>query len=219
MRTKLVLLFVALFITTHLFAQQGFPFADEIRAFKKQDSLHFPPSNGILFIGSSSIRKWADLEERFPNKPIIRRGVGGCELEQLVDFYTSYILFPYHPKKIFIYAGDNDIASGVPAEHVADEFTRLWMLIHYKLPEGQIYFMSIKRCAARAKYYDEVDRANELIMTYLKDKPNSQFIDLNTIISKQGTQQPDSVLFEPDYIHLNKAGYDRWQKVLAPYID
>ena len=219
MKARSFLILLSLAITCHASAQTGFPFSQEIRVFKHQDSIRFPLKNGILFIGSSSIRKWTDLQERFPDKPIIRRGVGGCELEQLVDFYTSYILFPYHPKKIFIYAGDNDIASGVPAEHVADEFTRLWMLIHYKLPEGQIYFMSIKRCAARAKYYDEVDRANELIMTYLKDKPNSQFIDLNTIISKQGTQQPDSVLFEPDYIHLNKAGYDRWQKVLAPYID
>ena len=219
MKARSFLILLSLAITSHVSAQTGFPFAEEIRAFKHQDSIRFPPKNGILFIGSSSIRKWTDLEERFSDKPIIRRGVGGCELEQVVDFYTPYILFPYHPKKIFIYAGDNDIASGISAQHVADEFSKLWILIHHELPAAQVYFMSIKRCAARAKYYDEVDRANGLIMTYLSNKPNSQFIDLNTIISKPGTQRPDSVLFEPDYIHLNKAGYDRWQKVLTPYID
>lgn len=219
MKTIFLFIFLSLAITCNASAQSGFPFAQEIRAFKQQDSIRFPPKNGILFIGSSSIRKWTDLQERFPDKTIIRRGVGGCELEQVVDFYLPYILFPYCPKKIFLYAGDNDIASGISAQHVADEFARLWKLVRRDLPSAQIYFMSIKRCAARAKYYDEVNRANGLIMTYMKNKPNSRFIDLNTIISKPGTQRPDSILFQPDYIHLNKFGYDRWQKVLTPYID
>ena len=79
--------------------------------------------------------------------------------------------------------------------------------------------MSIKRSAARARYYNEVDRANGLIMAYLGDKLNRRFINLNTLIFKPGMQLPDSVLFEPDYIHLNKAGYDRWRKTLEPYIN
>lgn len=219
MKAKSFFVLLCLTFPMHVFAQQGFSFAEEIRAFKHQDSIKFPPKNGILFIGSSSIRKWTDLEERFPGKPIIGRGVGGCELQQLVDFYTPYILFPYHPEKIFIYAGDNDIASGIPAQYVADEFSRLWLLIHQNLPAARIYFMSIKRCAARAKYYNEVDDANRLIMAYLSNKPNSRFIDMNTAISKPGAQLPDSALFEPDYIHLNKAGYDRWQAVLTPYVN
>src|SRR5476651_1812078 len=135
-------------------AQQGFPFANEIRAFKHQDSISFPPKNGILFIGSSSIRLWSDLEQRFPDKPIIKRGVGGSELWQLVDYYTPYILFPYHPRKIFIYAGENDIAAGKSADFVFDEFRKLWEMIHQKLPDSKIYFMSIKPSPSRAKYFD-----------------------------------------------------------------
>jgi len=95
MKPKLLLLFFKPGICHTGSCATGFPFADEIRAFKKQDSLHFPAKNGILFIGSSSIRKWTDLESRFSDKPIIRRGVGGSELWQLVDYYTPYILFPY----------------------------------------------------------------------------------------------------------------------------
>src|SRR5579863_9435040 len=116
MKFKLVLVIVALSFTGNIHAQNGFPFDYEIRAFVRQDSLEFPKPGGILFIGSSSIRKWTDLERRFSGKPIIRRGVGGCELSQLVKYYTPYILFPYHPRKIFIYAGENDIAEGRPAD-------------------------------------------------------------------------------------------------------
>ena len=104
MRLKLALLFIVFTFGATAFAQTKFPFDNEIRDFKHQDSLHFPKPNGILFIGSSSIRKWTDLEQRFPNENIVRRGVGGCELSQVVKYYTPYILFPYHPRKIFIYA-------------------------------------------------------------------------------------------------------------------
>src|SRR5882757_10245836 len=125
MKAKLIFLFLTLCIGSQLHAQTGFPFDNEIRDFRHQDSLKFPPKGGILFIGSSSIRKWTDLEQRFSDKPIIRRGVGGCTLEQLVDYYTPYILFPYQPKKIFVYAGENDIASDKSGAFVAAEFTKL----------------------------------------------------------------------------------------------
>jgi len=219
MKARLFLLLLILTFSTHLFAQQGFPFANEIRAFKHQDSLHFPQKNGILFIGSSSIRKWTDLEKRYADKPIIRRGVGGCELGQLTDYYTPYILLPYQPSKIFIYAGENDIASGKSAQVVAAEFDKLWTLIRQKLPSAQIYFMSIKQGIARAKYADEVNHANTLIKAYLQNKPHSLFIDMNAVIFKPGTASPDSSLFQSDYIHLNTTGYDKWQKVLNPYVN
>jgi len=219
MKIKILLLVFGLAFTTPVFAQTGFPFANEIRAFKHQDSLSFPKPGGILFIGSSSIRLWGDLEQRFPNAPIIKRGVGGSQLWQFVDYYTPYILFPYQPRKIFIYAGENDIAAGKSGETVADEFTKLWIMINQKLPSAEIYFMAIKPSPSRAKYFDEVIKANTLIKAYLGDKPKSHFIDVATSIYKDGTTVPDSSLFKADYLHLNSKGYDKWQKVLQPYVN
>jgi len=219
MKIKLIFLFCLLAFTRQSFAQQDFPFANEIRAFKHQDSLSFPKPDGILFIGSSSIRKWTDLEQRFPDEPIIRRGVGGCELWQIVDYYTPYILFPYHPRKIFIYAGENDIAAGKPAKFIADEFTKLYLMIRGKLPMAEIYFMSIKPSPSRVRYYPEVYKANALVKAYLSDKPKSHYIDLVDAIYKPGTTAPDSSLFQVDYLHLNSKGYDKWQKVLQPYVN
>ena len=218
MKNKLFLLFIGLFISAGAFARQGFPFDNEIRAFKHQDSISFPQKFGILFIGSSSIRKWTDLEQRYAGKPIIRRGVGGCELWQIVDYYTPYILFPYQPRKIFIYAGENDIAAGKSAQDVATSFTKLWQMIHEKLPKAEIYFMSIKPSPVRAKYYEVVYAANDLVKTYLKDKPHSHYVDLVPAIYKPGTTLPDSGLFNNDYLHLNTKGYDKWQKVLNPLV-
>jgi len=218
MKTKVGLLLLFIVFGVKIFAQQGFPFDNEIRAFKHKDSLNFPKPDGILFIGSSSIRKWTDLTQRFPDAPIIQRGVGGCELNQLVDFYTPYILFPYHPRKVFVYAGENDIAAGKSAESVSSEFARLWLMIRQQLPSAEIYFMSIKPSPCRAKYFAENDKANAMVKSFLANKPKSHYIDVATVIYKPGTTRPDSSLFQGDYLHLNSKGYDKWQTVLQPYV-
>ena len=219
MKTKVSLLFILLVFSAKVFAQQGFPFDNEIRAFKHQDSLNFPKPGGILFIGSSSIRKWTDLEQRFAGQPIVRRGVGGCELWQLVNYYTPYILFPYHPRKIFIYAGENDIAAGKTAQSVYDNFTHLWTMVRRQLPSADIYFMAIKPSPCRAKYFSENDKANAMVKTFLTGKAKSHYVDVATVIYKPGTTRPDSSLFQPDYLHLNSKGYDKWQAALKPYVN
>ncbi|CAN5247504.1 SGNH/GDSL hydrolase family protein [soil metagenome] len=219
MKLKLFLFFFVLVSAMQLHAQTGFPFDNEIRAFKQQDSLSFPKPNGILFIGSSSIRLWSDLEQRFAGKPIIKRGVGGSELWQLVDYYTPYILFPYHPRKIFIYSGENDIAGGKTPQFVADEFTKLWKMLHKKLPNAEIYYLSIKLSPVRAKYYADDRLANRMIKAYINGKPHTHFVELNRVIFNPKTGTPDSSLFKPDYLHLNNKGYDRWEKVLKPFMN
>ncbi len=218
MKIKLFLFFLSVAFSTRLFAQQGFPFDNEIREFKHQDSIRFPPKNGILFIGSSSIRKWTDLEQRFAGKPIIRRGVGGCELWQIVDYYMPYILFPYHPRKIFIYAGENDVAGGKSGTFVFAEFNKQLAMIEKQLPRAKVYFMSIKPSPSRAKHFGEVAKANALIKNYVAGKPNCTFIDVSSVILKDHSAVPDSSLFLSDYLHLNSKGYDKWQKVLEPYV-
>jgi GDSL-like lipase/acylhydrolase family protein len=217
MKNKFLLLLLLVGFTK-VYAQTGFPYAEEIRAFKHQDSLSFPKRNGILFIGSSSFRLWTDLEQRFPGKHITRRGVGGCELSNIVDYYTPYILFPYHPRKIFIYAGENDIAYGHSADSVLINFKKLYRMIHAKLRNSQIYYLSIKPSPSRAKYKEADLRANEQVKNFLKYRTNCKYLDMNQSIYKPGTTQPDSSLFKPDYLHLNSKGYDRWQKVLEPYL-
>lgn len=219
MKVKLIILLIGLGFATQLRAQTGFPFDNEIRDFKHQDSIKFPPTNGILFIGSSSIRLWDDLEQRFADKPIIKRGVGGSELWQLVDYYTPYILFPYHPRKIFIYAGENDIAADKTAQFVAGEFAKLWGMINKKLPKTEIYFMSIKLSPVRAKRYAEDRLANDLIKIYIAGKKHTHFIELNDAIFNPKTNTPDSSLFKPDLLHLNSKGYDRWERVLKPFVN
>ncbi|MET3978787.1 hypothetical protein ABIB62_001357 [Mucilaginibacter sp. UYP25] len=218
MKIRIILLLVLATFGVNARAQTGFLFDNEIRDFKHQDSLKMPAKNGILFIGSSSIRKWTDMEQRFSDKPIIRRGVGGCTIEQLVDYYMPYIMYPYHPRKIFIYAGENDIAAGKTGKFTAREFYKLWAMIKQNLPNAEIYFMAIKPSPSRAKYLSEVRIANGLVRDFIRNRKKTHYVDVASAILDPTTKMPDTTLFESDMLHLNSNGYDKWQAVLLPLV-
>src|SRR5689334_5771873 len=50
--------------------------------FDKQDQLHPPPPHPILFVGSSTIRFWK-TSEAFPGLPVINRGFGGSQIDDV----------------------------------------------------------------------------------------------------------------------------------------
>ncbi len=107
MKSKIILsgLFLLFFIVT---VRAQTPFFSDIHHFKKLDSTQLPPKNAILFVGSSSFTKWANVQDYFPLYPIINRGFGGSSLPDVIQ-YANDIIFPYQPKQIVIYCGENDI--------------------------------------------------------------------------------------------------------------
>ncbi|MEO7394958.1 MAG: hypothetical protein ABIU11_08420 [Chitinophagaceae bacterium] len=109
------------------------PFVNEIAAFKKKDSISFPPKNAILFIGSSSFRLWPNFPTYFPSHTIINRGFGGSLLPDII-LYADDIIFPYQPRQVVIYCGENDIGSSdtVTTEIVLTRFKNLFQLIRKK---------------------------------------------------------------------------------------
>src|ERR1700712_77926 len=117
-----------------LFVHAQAPFYNDIQHFKKLDSTSFPPKNAILFVGSSSFTKWKDVQEYFPSYPIINRGFGGSTLPDVIR-YANDVIFPYQPKQIVIYCGENDLASSdtITAQIVVDRFKTLFGMIRQKL--------------------------------------------------------------------------------------
>jgi hypothetical protein len=218
MKLKLALFFAALIFCTNLYAQTGFPFAKEVQAFKHQDSLDFPKPNGVLFIGASSIRKWTDLEQRFSGVPIIKRGVGGSELWQWEQYYMSYLVFPYHPRKIFLYAGENDMAIGKKTvDETYTSFVKFYEMMRKELPDVEFYWLAQKASPSRPKFIAAGIALNNRVKTYIANKPKNTYVDLATPILNE-KMQPDSSLFLKDMLHLNSKGYDKWQAVLKDYV-
>jgi len=193
-------------------------FYDEIQIFKKADSLNPPPKNAILFVGSSSFRLWKNLNESFPGYTIINRGFGGSHLPE-VKYYANDIIFPYEPKQILIYAGDNDLAEGdsVTAYVVFRRFKELFDEIRTKLPATQILFVAIKPSPSRKNIMPRAAQANLLIRGFLQDKMNTAFIDIyNPMLDENG--QPKADIFISDNLHMNEKGYAIWTKIIQPYL-
>src|SRR5690606_35148123 len=104
-------LIAVLWILTSLsVSAQNKPFWDQIREFKKQDSIQTPPRNAIVFVGSSSFRLWKDMEKDFPDHVVINRGFGGSSLPHVID-YAEEIVIPYKPRQVVVYCGENDFTN------------------------------------------------------------------------------------------------------------
>jgi len=212
---KHFLLLICIAISVQSFAQ---PFADEIQAFKNQDKLNPPPAHSILFVGSSSFRKWTDVSNYFPGYTIINRGFGGSSFPDVIR-YTNDIIIPYHPKQVVIYCGDNDLAfsDAITADSVFERFRILFELIRTGLPGGNIVYVSIKPSPSRARLKEKMEKANLLIQTYLSIQSNAAFADVyHKMLNPDGSIMTD--IFLEDNLHMNAKGYAIWQKVILPYL-
>ena len=213
---KISLILIGFLISLGAFAQQKAPFYNEIEAFKKADGLRMPPKGGILFVGSSSLRKWTDLEKIYQNYGAINRGFGGSTLANAI-YYADDIIFPYQPRQVIIYSGENDIAEGASPEVTFDRFKMLFELIRKKIPEVPISFISIKPSISREKMMPEMVYANELIKAYLSAQTNTSFINVYPLMLKDNGKPMDDI-FLNDNLHMNQKGYDIWIKAINPYL-
>ncbi len=214
-RKKTVLAMALLFLVYFSSAQ---PFAADIAAFKKQDAISFPPKNAILFVGSSSFTNWKEVQNYFPNYVIINRGFGGSCLTDLIH-YEKDIIFPYQPKQIVIYCGENDLAASdtVTAKMVYRRFVQLFEMIRTHLPVVPIAFVSLKPSPSRWSLRYKVMEVNKFIKEFLSKTANGQFIDVfHPMLDKNGL--PIKEIFLEDNLHMNARGYAIWQKVILPYL-
>ncbi len=212
---KNLLLFLFVFGFSSAIAQA--PFADEIAAFKKQDIQDPVRPNQILFVGSSSFRMWTDVQQAFPKYPLINRGFGGSTLADVI-YYANDIIFPYQPKQIVIYCGENDLASNdsVTSMIVFKRFQTLFNMIREKLPNTSVVFVSIKPSPSRTRLLDEMQNANALIKAFLAGKTNTAYVDVFNKMIKKGKIREE--LFREDKLHMTDKGYSIWQKAIKPYL-
>jgi lysophospholipase L1-like esterase len=215
------LLFFVLLTVQHLAAQSlQPPFWNEIAEFKHKDSLRHPPSNAILFVGSSSFRKWTNVQADFPGYPIINRGFGGSTLDDVIH-YARDIIYPYHPKQVVVYCGDNDLVVDpkISGKKVFKKFQHLYELIRKHLGNDvDILFVSIKPSPSRERLMPEMERTNDLIRNFMAQRSHAAFVDVyHLMLNAQG--HPMDELFLADKLHMNDRGYKIWQQAILPYLD
>jgi lysophospholipase L1-like esterase len=201
-----------------LYAQAKGPerWEEAIQKFEKSDQANPPSPGSNLFVGSSSITIWTDIDQYFPGYAVLNRGFGGSQFSDLL-FYVDRVIIPYSPAKIFIYEGDNDIAAGKKPATVLKQVKSLRKIIAKKLPGVPVVFISVKPSVARWHLKEQYEAFNTGLEAYAKKTRLTEFVDVwSAMLDEQGKVYTS--IFREDNLHMNPEGYKLWQPVLMPYL-
>lgn len=189
----------------------------ELEAFARSDLFWPPAAGGVLFVGSSSIRMWPDLEQAFPDVPgLIQRGFGGSRLVDCADLVPVLVL-PYRPRLVVLYAGENDLLEGSSAHELFRQFLRFAEQVRAALPDTRIAYISIKPSPSRMAWQGVAREANRMIQEHASLVQGLDFIDVFfPMLDAAGA--PRSELFLPDQLHLSAEGYALWRSLVSPHL-
>ncbi|RLD60991.1 MAG: hypothetical protein DRI95_14735 [Bacteroidetes bacterium] len=188
-------------------------FKKEIYKFEKEDSLQPNRIIDIVFVGSSSIRKWENLEKDMKGLRVLNRGFGGSTVPEAI-FYSDILILKHKPKKIVIYSGDNDVSTlNSSTKKTIDSYKYLYNLLNSELPNTKIFILSIKPSPARWAFWSQMQEVNNLLKEFCDSKGNCNYIDISSsMIDSTGNLKDE--LFLKDRIHLNEKGYKLWADII-----
>ena len=215
-------LFLFLLLATATLTAQDAPdptrFENEIAAFEESDRTSPVDPNVMVFVGSSSVRMWKSLEEDMEGHRVINRGFGGSNFGDLIH-YADRLIYPYHPKAVFVYEGDNDIAAGDSARDVLKSAKKLRKMIRRNLgKDTPVVFISPKPSVARWDLHETYEDANEKLEKFADGQDNTYFVDVWTpALQEDGTVRDD--IFLADNLHMTDAGYDIWEAAIKPMVE
>jgi lysophospholipase L1-like esterase len=176
-----------------------------------------PGENRVVFFGDSITDIWK-LEDYFPGKPYVNRGIGGQTTPQMLVRFRQDVI-DLHPKVFVILAGTNDIAGNTGpmrledieadyaslaelarANHIAVVFSSV-LPIHNYTPKSQDFFKqrSPEKILALNRWLQDYCTANGLV--YLDYFP--------PMVDDKGLLKRD---LAEDGLHPNAAGF----KLMAP---
>ncbi|TAI49381.1 SGNH/GDSL hydrolase family protein [Flagellimonas allohymeniacidonis] len=212
---KLACLVVVLCISSST-AQKKLAFEEEVKDIqKKMDTLWDASKETIVFTGSSSIRLWEDLQERFPEQQVLNTGFGGSQSSDLVNFLDELIL-DYNPVKVFIYEGDNDIFAKKRPKAIIETFNSILNKLQKARPQMEIALISAKPSISRWHYRGRYRRLNRKLSKIAEEREEVSFIDVWHIMLNKRRLKKD--LFIEDGLHMNPKGYELWYITIKDYI-
>ncbi len=187
-----------------------------LSAWVNQDQIDPPEQGSVLFIGSSSIRRWESVTRDFADYHVVQRAWGGSWLAEM-DAAIPHIVEPYQPSAIVMWAGTNDLSGGRSGEQVHEDFRTFLMLLRRQMPDVPFFYLGVTRTQANAGTTDARLTANSLIQATADTDPNTYYIDLPALFENLSPEDLDALYVDP--IHLNRAGYAEWLGVIRPAVE
>jgi len=188
----------------------------EVAAYEAADRTDPPPRDGVLFIGSSTVRLWKSLAQDFPDHKVINRGFGGSEIRDATHF-ADRLIVPHEPRQIFLRAGGNDIHAGRLPDEVAADFADFVRTVRVRLPEAEIVYIGVNPAPARWGEGDKYRALNKKVRKLALRLPRVSYVDAYDIsLDREGRARPE--LFLADNLHFNADGYKLLADRVRPFL-
>lgn len=218
---KYLLIIVALFFAISVKAQDSTYFranewSSQIEAYHKSDSIKYPEKYQILFVGSSSIRMWKNIESYFPGYPILSRGFGGAWMSDVL-YHMQTLVLNYKPKQIVLYAGENDLSNGKTPEALLEDVKTFVRMTDIHLPGVPILLLSVKPSPFSSRILNKQHLYNLALSEYANTKKQLQYIDVASILLNDSGIPIDS-FYMKDRLHMQDNAYKEWARIITPYL-
>ncbi|MEK7953633.1 GDSL-type esterase/lipase family protein [Luteolibacter soli] len=194
----------------------------EVNRWTAQDAVDPVAPGGVLFVGSSSIRRWENLTKDFADYRIVQRGFGGSQFSDLNPI-VNRIVTPYQPSAIVVFEGTNDIrAGGKTGEQVFSDFQTFVTSVRAQQPTVPICYIGITPVPSffNDPAHDPRRRtANSLIKAYCESDPNLKlyFFNTNALLDDLHDNNPTEWnTYFVDDTHMNRKGYAHFTSVIKP---
>lgn len=174
----------------------------------------------IVFLGNS-ITDGGEFTELLNRNDVKNRGIVSdviSGVEKRLDQITRW-----HPKKIFLLIGINDVSHALSADKIADKYEKLVKEIRKQTPDTKLYIQSVmpinnsfkryKNLIGREKVIPQLNKKLEEIAL----RNGAEYINLWPALEDGKGALQKAYTF--DGLHLNGKGYQAWMKLIQPYLD
>ena len=192
---------------------------EEITKLEAKDAEETHPDDSILFLGSSSIRLWADIAEDLSPYHPIQRGFGGSRFSDLA-IYADRLITPHRFRAVVIFCA-NDIA-GKDNDKTPEEVVALFSFFRNKIrehnPDAPVFYIPVTPTPKRWDAWPTVRKANLGIRALCQADPDTHFIGTESLfLDAEGQPRPE--FFIEDELHLNRDGYAMWAAAVKSHLD
>lgn len=193
-------------------------FDADITRWTTLDDASPPAGGGLVFVGSSSVRRWEAFARTFSDYRPIQRGFGGAQLGE-VALRADDLVLRHDPAIVMVFAGTNDVAFGVPTDVVVERFRCLRQRIGEGLGWGRrVVWVAITPTPLRWAGWTDASAVNAAIAELAVDDPGLSVVDPSDAFLATGSPPSDD-LFVADRLHLNDAGYAIWAEALREAVE
>ncbi len=192
----------------------------DIVAWEKKDLTEVADENSLLFLGSSSIRRWTTLPKDLAPWPCIGRGYGGAKFSDLA-IYAPRLLAAHHPRGVVIYVG-NDITEKTELNKTPEEVVRLFSIVvdavKKQVPKAEIFVIAITPSPKRFQAWPDIQAANTQLKAFCEKDSKLHFIETHSLyLTAEGQPRPE--LYVSDQLHQNEDGYKIWSGIIRKELE